>query len=121
MNRLEISGRLTRDPDVKQGPKTKIAQMGVAVSVVDGPDVSSLFLDFKAFSPIADIIETLRKGDQVYIVATGKTAKWEGRDGKSHSSTEWWIQFIQPYPRPRSGAPEPKKLTEEEATDDVPF
>lgn len=134
MNRLEITGRLTRDPEVKETTNSKVVKLSIASPVVDGKDVGVLFADVSAWPPIADRLEQYRKGDAVYVMAEGKTRKYNGKDGKEKHWTDWWVLFIQGSPsgqaqsvrttkaKPADAAQsEPSIAIDSPGSDDVPF
>ncbi len=85
LNSVNISGWLTRDPEIKHLPSgTVVCDLGVAVNGKDESDTA--FLDCALFGKVAEAAgKHLGKGVQVIIQGRLKQERWEGRDGKQHT------------------------------------
>ena len=77
-------GRLSRDPEIRDTAKSRLASFSLACPVPDGKEAGVAFLDCKAWDPLASIVAGMKKGDPVQMFATAITEKWDGKDGKTH-------------------------------------
>lgn len=97
MNRVEISGGLTRDPELRflTGSGAAVLNMTVAVnearwSAKDSAQVVvTSYISCEAWLSLAEEIadSDLKKGDEVYVVGRLSQSKIEKPDGKSESKT----------------------------------
>lgn len=88
MNRLEIIGRLTRDPEVRitQDGQTTIARFGIAVDR-RGKDQKTDFFNVTAFNKTAQFAEKyLKKGTKIAIGGRIQTDEYTNRDGQKVTS-----------------------------------
>lgn len=96
LNRVEVVGNLTRDPELRYTPNGK-AVAGFAVATnrryqdpsgtwVDG-EVE--FHEIVAWDRLGEgCSKALKKGDRVYVSGRLATRSWEGQDGAKRSKTE---------------------------------
>lgn len=96
LNRAEVVGNLTRDPELRYTPNGK-AVAGFAVATnrryqdpsgtwVDG-DVE--FHEVVVWDKMAEgCNKVLKKGDRVFVSGRLATRSWEGQDGAKRSKTE---------------------------------
>jgi single-strand DNA-binding protein len=130
-----ITGRLTRDADLKYSPTGKpIVKGAIAHNVGFGEKQRSFFLDFTWWGTMAEkAAPYLRKGIPVEIIGRLDQEAWEGRDGEARTkfvvvadritTCEWpdddMNSAAQTSPRPAqdalNGCPQP------EPEDDIPF
>jgi single stranded DNA-binding protein len=100
MNKFIVTGRLTKDPEVKQMGSTAniIATINVAVQGWKNKQTGKYdadFFYFKAFDKKADFIhQYLKKGDMVSIIARIKNANYE-KDGKTIYKDDAVIEEIE--------------------------
>lgn len=94
LNRAQIIGNLTRDPEVRMAGTQKVATFGVATSF-NWTDQSGAkkekteFHNVVVWRKLAEICEQyLRKGQKVYIEGRMQTRDWEGEDGVKRYRTE---------------------------------
>lgn len=94
LNRAQIIGNLTRDPEVRVAGGQKVATFGVATSF-SWKDQSGVrkekteFHNIVVWRKLAEICEQyLRKGSKVYIDGRIQTRDWEGEDGVKRYRTE---------------------------------
>lgn len=94
LNRAQIIGNITRDPEVRVAGGQKVATFGVATSF-SWKDQSgerkekTEFHNIVAWRKLAEICEQyLRKGSKVYIDGRIQTRDWEGEDGVKRYRTE---------------------------------
>lgn len=79
MNKVILSGRLTRDPEVRQNTEVKVARFTLAV---DRYKSDADFINCIAFGKNADFAENyLRKGVKYIVVGNWKTGNYTNKDG----------------------------------------
>jgi single-strand DNA-binding protein len=109
INRVMITGRLTRDPETKYLPSgMAVTNLGLAVSR-PFKDKSGewreevAFIDVEAFGKVAErIAETGRKGQPVYVEGRLKQDTWE-RDGQKQSKIRVSADIIKSFDVPQRG------------------
>lgn len=116
VNRVVISGRLTRDPETRKTPANKsLAKFSIASS--SGKDKTGFF-SVTAWGNLADAVSTyLKKGKQVIVDGRLDFQKWTGQDGKTQSRVSIVaesIEFVGSERRPESEESQP-------VDDDIPF
>jgi single stranded DNA-binding protein len=83
MNKVELEGRLTRDPELVDRSGTKVCDMRLAVNS-DGSG-GPLFIDVASFNELAESsAEALSKGSKVRVEGTLRYSEWtpKGTDAK---------------------------------------
>ena len=94
LNRSQLIGNLTRDPEVRMAGASKVATFGVATSFSwkdqNGERKEKTeFHSVVAWRKLAEICEQyLKKGAKVYIEGRMQTRDWEGEDGVKRYKTE---------------------------------
>ena len=95
LNRVEIIGNLTRDPELRYTPNGQpVAAFGVATNMVwtdksGEKQQKAEFHNVVAWRKLAEICaEYLQKGRQVYVEGRLETRNWEGQDGVKRNRTE---------------------------------
>ncbi len=95
LNRVQLIGNLTRDPDLRQIPNgSVVASFGVATNFTwkdsSGSQQSKTeFHNLVAWGKLADICgQYLKKGQKVFCEGRLETKNWEGEDGVKRSKTE---------------------------------
>ena len=88
MNNVTLSGRLTKEPDVRYGGENNsvaIARFTLAVADYKSTD----FINIRALGKTAEWVEKwLQKGNKVELVGKIKTGHYTGRDRKEIYYTE---------------------------------
>lgn len=98
LNRAQIIGNLTRDPEIRVAGGHKVATFGVATSFAwkdqsGARKEKTEFHNIVAWRKLAEICEQyLRKGSKVYIDGRIQTRDWEGEDGVKRYRTEILIE-----------------------------
>jgi single-strand DNA-binding protein len=87
MNRIELTGRLTRDPEMKATPSgVEVAQLRLAVPRRrrNGEDQGAVYVDVTAFDGQAIACgEYLQKGRRVAVSGRLELSEWRAQDGSS--------------------------------------
>lgn len=103
MNKVFLSGNLTRDPEVKYTPAGKaMARMGIAVNrrsknVETGQyEQVAEFFNLTAWEKTAEFCgRYLRKGSRVFVEGSMRTYNYTGQDGTKRSGIDIWIENIE--------------------------
>ena len=133
MNNTVLTGRLTRDPDVRYKEDLAIARFTLAVArpKVNGKESTSDFPSIIAFGKTAEMAEKyLTKGKLIAIIGRIQTGNYTDKDGKKVYTTDVVaekIEFLESK-RNEESKSEPReeqaKIPEgfEQITDDqIPF
>ena len=133
MNNTVLTGRLTRDPDVRYKEDLAIARFTLAVArpKVNGKEATSDFPSIIAFGKTAEMAEKyLTKGKLIAIIGRIQTGNYTDKDGKKVYTTDVVaekIEFLESK-RNEESKDEPReeqaKIPEgfEQITDDqIPF
>jgi len=148
LNKVQLYGNLTRDPEVRAIPSgAKVASFGLATSRTwkdkDGSKKESTdFHNIVAFGQLADIIaQYSKKGSSMYVEGRIQNRSWDGPDGQKKYRTEIVLESFQFGPKSTGGSYESsgaasgdkkEKLPSaeeidtieypaEEASEDIPF
>ncbi len=110
LNRAQIIGNLTRDPELRQtGSGQSVTSFGVATNRVwkDASGAKQEEVEFHnvvAWGRVAEICaQYLRKGSKVYIEGRLRTRDWEGQDGQKRRTTEIITENMVMLGRPSQG------------------
>ena len=97
MNKIILSGRLTKDIELKQFGDTKVVNNTIAVyggKDKDNNDIS-YFFDFKAFGFNADRLkEHAQKGSKIVIEGNLRQDKWE-KDNEKFSKVMIYVDSVE--------------------------
>ncbi|PIQ78106.1 single-stranded DNA-binding protein, partial [Candidatus Peregrinibacteria bacterium CG11_big_fil_rev_8_21_14_0_20_46_8] len=95
LNRAQIIGNITRDPEVRMAGASKVCTFSVATNFVWKDQSSGQrkeraeFHNVVAWRKLADICEQyLKKGRKVFVEGRLQTRDWEGQDGVKRYRTE---------------------------------
>ena len=97
MNKVFLSGNLTRDPDVRysQGGKA-FARMGIAVNRPFSKEKTVDFFNMTAFNKTAEFCgRYMTKGTRVLVEGRLQTGSYENKDGVKVNSVEVLIDNIE--------------------------
>lgn len=89
MNKVILTGRLTRDPEIRvtQDGQTTIARFGLAVDR-KGKEQKADFFNLTAFNKTAQFAEKyLKKGTKVNVIGHLQNDEYTNRDGQKVTST----------------------------------
>ena len=91
MNKIELLGRLTKEPEVRYTTKNApVSNFTLAVDrrtkKEDEPNAD--FFNVKAFGTLADICNKyLHKGSQIVIIGRLQNSSWDDDQGQKHYAT----------------------------------
>jgi len=113
LNRAQIIGNLTRDPEMRYTPNGQaVCSFGVATNRrwrdKDGNNQEQTeFHDVVAWGKLAEIIsQILHKGNKVYIEGRLQTRQWDAQDGSKKQRTEIVADnFVALTPKGEGGMP----------------
>lgn len=99
MNSVNLVGRLTKDPELKDVGTTKVCDMRLAVNGQD--EIPPLFIDVVAFKGRAEACaKYLSKGSLVAVTGSLRYAQWESGGAKrsKHSVLAREVRFLDRRP-----------------------
>jgi single-strand DNA-binding protein len=107
MNNVQITARLTADPQTRTVGELQICDLRVAIprrKSRDGADRGAVFIDVTAFGPLATICgKYLAKGRRVAVTGRLELEEWEAEDGnprRRHKVVADQVEFLDPASRP---------------------
>ena len=124
MNRLFMTGRLTRDPEIRWTTgenKTAVASFSTAVDRRGKQEAD--FFNCTAWGKTAEHMEKYwRKGMKAAIVGRLETENWTGKDGQKRTSVKIVAEEIE-FCEKKEQAPEKKEewVPTDEAQEELPF
>lgn len=115
MNAVQLTGRLTKDPEVRYTPQgTAVARFSIAINKgkdKDGKDLGADYPTIVCFSKTAEIVEKyVKKGMMVGITGKITTSSYE-KDGKKYYSTDVTASRVE-FMEGKKETPEDKKKVE---------
>lgn len=88
MNVVVLTGRLTSDPTIREGEKTKMASFRLAVQRPFDKEKAD-FIQCKAFGKSAEYLENYKsKGDEIAVSGRIQAESYPRRDGTTGHNTE---------------------------------
>ena len=94
MNKVILTGRLSRDPDLKTcNSGTEVCNFTVAVDrfAKKGDEKQADFIDCVAWSKTGNFVNTyFHKGDGIVVTGRMESRKWTDKDGNKRTS--WEVQ-----------------------------
>jgi single-stranded DNA-binding protein len=101
MTRVEISGNLTRDPEIKTSDNgTKYTHVTIASDRGAEKDAKTDFLRVTAFGDDADALAKFAKGSLIKVAGYLRTSEFEGR-----TSIDIIVRHVQRIPHKSDGLP----------------
>ena len=94
MNKVELLGRLTKDPEIKytQTNNTAVANFSLAVNrrfTKEGEERQADFINIVAWGKTAEFCNKyFKRGMQIALVGRIQTRNWEDEQGQKHYVTE---------------------------------
>lgn len=107
MNKVIISGRFTKDPEIRYTQSKKaIASFRLAVDDGKGKDgeKKTQFIDFEAWESRAELIDQyFKKGDPIDIIGKVVCENWTDKDGNKRTTTKVRVESIEwPLQKPQA-------------------
>lgn len=99
MNKVIISGRFTKDPEIRY-TQSKKAIASFRLAVDDGKDKDgekrAQFIDFEAWEARAELIDQyFTKGDPITIIGKVVSENWTDKDGNKRTTTKIRAESIE--------------------------
>lgn len=98
MNRIEITGRLTKDGEYRETEKVKVYAGSIAIQRnfknKDG-NYDADFFNFKLFSPSEKLLKYLKKGKSVAIAGRLQSRSYDDTDGNKKYITEIIVEHLE--------------------------
>jgi single-strand DNA-binding protein len=117
MNSVTLVGALTKDPDLREGEKTKVCRIRMAEN---GRSGSPLYINVSVFGRQAETCtQYLTKGRQVAVAGQLRFREWEADDGakrSEYSIAADRVDFLSDGKGRRSANGDPESLLEAEAS-----
>lgn len=91
MNKVFLSGRLTKDPDVRNGNETTITKFTLAVDrkIKKGEEKKADFINCTVFGNLANVVSNYcKKGTGVNIDGRLQTGSYKNKDGVTVYTTD---------------------------------
>lgn len=92
MNKIELLGRLTKEPEVRYTTKNApVSNFTLAVDrrVKKENETNTDFFNIRAFGTLADVCNKyLHKGSQIVIIGRIQNRTWDDEQGQKHYTTE---------------------------------
>ena len=129
MNKLIISGRLTRDAEVRFIPSgTAVMAFSVANNTGFGENQKTHFFDCSMFGKRAEgkLKDYMLKGQQVVVEGEISLNQYQKKDGTGGASLNVFVNNVElmggnQQSGGQSSAPAPNAPTSNETDDDLPF
>ena len=116
LNKVQIAGNLTRDPELRYTPNnTAVCSFSIATnrkwkSAAGEQQEEVTFIDCDAWGKTAEVInEHLRKGRPIFIEGRLKLDQWDDKDGGKRSKMKVVVdsfQFVDSKPGGQSQQPD---------------
>ena len=101
MNKSIITGRLTKDPEIKDGGNTKVAKFTIASQRNFKDSSGNYGADFilcTAFGKTADFVSTyFHKGSQICVEGRINTGSYTNKDGQKIYTTDVAVEKVEFY------------------------
>lgn len=114
MNKIIISGNLTRDPELRQTVAGKsVIRFTIAVKrFAQGEDKADFFPVVAWDKNAENIARFFRKGDAILIDGSLQVREWEGNDGVKRKETEINASRFEFFSSRRSDEQKPSDVTD---------
>lgn len=129
-NRVDLAGRLTRDPELRYTPSnTPVVTFGLATDTVMGKGKKeTTFVDVEMFGKVAEVVnQHFNKGKQIFITGRLRLDQWE-KDGQKRSKLKVLgntFEFVDPPSKNKPNNDHPQDSYDPNRVpvveDDIPF
>lgn len=114
LNKVQLMGHLTRDPETKAVGETSVTTFGIATnhkwkSKTGEQKEEVYFGECQAWGTRGEAIARyVKKGDPLYVEGRLRLEQWDGKDGTKQSRTRIEVEDFQFLGGKRDGEPEQK-------------
>lgn len=122
MNKVILTGRMTKDPDVRVSGENKVARFTLAVDrrFKSDAEVTADFISCVSFGKQAEFVEKyFKKGSKANLVGRIQTGSYTNKDGQKVYTTDVAVEEIE-FGESKSSA-EGKPSTSSSSSDDGDF
>lgn len=120
MNSVQLTGRLTRDPEVRYSGEMAIARFNIAIDrqkTQKNPDPGADFPSIVCFGKTAQLVERyIKKGRMVGVTGRIQTGSYEGKDGKTVYTTDVVADRVEFLDRAGEEEPTPSRQSENKSS-----
>lgn len=97
MNRITLSGNLTRDPEVRYTQSGKAyTRVAIAVNRPFGKDNAVDFFNLVAWEKTAEVMgKWLAKGSRILVAGRLQTSKYKDKDGNDRTSVDIIVETFE--------------------------
>ena len=121
MNRVDLIGRMTRDPETRQGKETTVTRFSLAVDR-KGKDNGTDFIPCVAFGKTAETIEKyFKKGDGIALTGHIQTGSYTNKDNQKVYTVEVILDGFEFLPTKKNEPASSSASETEEDGDVAPF
>ena len=115
MNSVNVTGRLTRDPELSMVGSNQTALCKFSVAVGDGKD-KTYFFDVQCWGKVAENCnQFVHKGNKIAISGKLEQSRWE-KDGQNHSRiviNASMVYFLESKSSGQTGPEQPKQQAQQ--------
>lgn len=95
MNKVILTGRLTKDPELRYTATTNVPVTRLSIAVQNGSDKPALFFNIVAWKNNADYItKYFKKGNKIGIQGRLNNREYQDKDGNNKQITEVIVEEI---------------------------
>ena len=124
MNKVILLGRLTKDPEVRQGQTMTVTKFSLAVDrrIKAEGQPSADFISCVAFGKTAEFIEKyFKKGSKMALEGRIQTGSYTNKDGQKVYTTDVVVDNVEfAESKAAAGTKEDKPVTDDEGFMDIP-
>lgn len=102
LNKVLVIGWLDGDPEVRRSPNGRsVASLTVSTSrswenEIGEVQTQTEWFNVVAWGRLADVCQSLRGGDRVYLEGRLQTRSWQDSEGRKHFRTEVFVHELIP-------------------------
>ena len=126
MNKVELIGNLTKEPDVRFTKSGKaVASFTVACNNgrnrQTGEEYASDYVPCEAWEKTAERMGEMGKGTYVLVMGKIKTRSWDGQDGKKQYKTYMAVDMVYPIAKVSGGTDNGFNQMGQPVQEEIPF
>ena len=123
LNKVQLIGRVGKDPEIKNLGESKVAKFSLAISEKYKGEQKTEWQNIVIWNKLADVVQRfVKKGDLLYLEGKIQTRSWD-QDGVKRYATEIVVYSMQMLGSKSTHVAEEHHNTEASAPtlDDLPF